>query len=320
MAKTPLTDRKVQSLKAAPKGTRYQVMDTLVPGFGVRVTDKGVKTYIFQARFPGSTNPARREINKATLEKARDTAREWSALIKQGVDPAQVEETVKEEQARVHGGESMMSNILRPRGWHPASLEHRLVDTSPMSVDETTRSVSAILSTGAAVQRFYGREVLTISKDAIDTERVLSGTCPMLDSHQADTIANVLGRVGGTWIKGGALWGRLLFGLTPQADLAWGMVRRNEISGISVGYRVTEWSVTDSDGREIDQELAYSDAASFTYNAVRWQLLEASLVSVGADAGAGIRGGDGVDHLVDVRARMQARQNITDANSRLFGV
>jgi integrase len=101
MAKTPLTDRKVQSLKAADKGQRYQVMDTIVPGFGVRVTDKGVKTYIFQARFPGSVNPARREINQATLEKARTIAREWSALIKQGVDPAQVEEKAKEEQARV---------------------------------------------------------------------------------------------------------------------------------------------------------------------------------------------------------------------------
>ncbi len=74
MAKTTLTDRKVQSLKAAPKGKRYQVMDTLVPGFGVRVTDKAVKTYIFQARFPGSVNPARREIDKATVGEPRTAA------------------------------------------------------------------------------------------------------------------------------------------------------------------------------------------------------------------------------------------------------
>src|SRR5260370_8435502 len=74
MAKTTLTDRKVQSLKAAPKGKRYQVMDTLVPGFGGRVTDKAVKTYIFQARFPGSVNPARREIDKATVGEPRPAA------------------------------------------------------------------------------------------------------------------------------------------------------------------------------------------------------------------------------------------------------
>jgi hypothetical protein len=74
MARQTLTDRKVQSLKAAPKGKRSQTMDRLVPGFGVRVTDKGVKTYIFQARFPGSAkNPVRREIAKVdaiTLEAA----------------------------------------------------------------------------------------------------------------------------------------------------------------------------------------------------------------------------------------------------------
>ncbi|WP_029583644.1 integrase arm-type DNA-binding domain-containing protein [Bradyrhizobium sp. URHD0069] len=96
-----LTDRKVLSLKAAPKGKRYQVMDALVPGFGVRVTDTGVKTYIFQARFPGSTFLSRREIAKTTLEAARQTAREWSDLIKQGVDPKQVEDKAREEQAQI---------------------------------------------------------------------------------------------------------------------------------------------------------------------------------------------------------------------------
>jgi hypothetical protein len=104
MARQTLTDRKVQSLKAAPKSKRSQTMDALVPGFGVRVTDTGAKTYIFQARFPGSTNQARREIAKVdaiTLEAARDTARGWAALIKQGLNPAQVEQKAKEEQAQL---------------------------------------------------------------------------------------------------------------------------------------------------------------------------------------------------------------------------
>ena len=33
-----LTDRIIKSIKPAPEGTRKQVMDALVPGFGVRVT------------------------------------------------------------------------------------------------------------------------------------------------------------------------------------------------------------------------------------------------------------------------------------------
>jgi phage head maturation protease len=112
----------------------------------------------------------------------------------------------------------------------------------------------------------------------------------------------------------------LAFGLTPQADLAWGMVKRGELSGISIGYRVTEWSVTDEDGEIIDQELAYSNAASFIYRAERWELLEASLVSVGADAGAGVRYSTAFDNLDNVRARMQARQSISDRNSRLVNI
>lgn len=94
-ARTVLTDRKVQSLKAARKGTRYQVMDALVPGFGVRVTDAGIRSFILQSRFPGSVNPVRREIGRVgavTLEAARDKAREWKALIRAGQDPAIVEE------------------------------------------------------------------------------------------------------------------------------------------------------------------------------------------------------------------------------------
>jgi integrase len=102
MARQTLTDRKVQSLRAAAEGKRYQVMDGLVPGLGVRVTDRGVKTYIFQARFPGSTNQARRELARVevtTLEAARAKARDWAVLIKQGMDPAQAEEKAKTERA-----------------------------------------------------------------------------------------------------------------------------------------------------------------------------------------------------------------------------
>ena len=49
-----LTDRLLKSLK--PEADRYDVMDNLVPGLGVRVSDNR-KTFILRARFPGSGNP-----------------------------------------------------------------------------------------------------------------------------------------------------------------------------------------------------------------------------------------------------------------------
>jgi len=93
-----LTVKAVDALRPAPAGMRYEVMDPAVPGFGVRVTDKGKRTYVLVGRFPGSKHPTRREIaevGKLTLEEAHEEARKWNSLIKRGIDPK-----VKVEQER----------------------------------------------------------------------------------------------------------------------------------------------------------------------------------------------------------------------------
>jgi integrase len=91
LAKRPLTDRSIASLKAAEPGKRLLVWDALVPGFAVRVTDSGAKAFVLVARFPGSPNPIARAIGKVgaiSLEDARLRAKEWQRLILAGSDPA----------------------------------------------------------------------------------------------------------------------------------------------------------------------------------------------------------------------------------------
>ena len=93
--KRTLNDRILKALKAAPAGKLYDVMDGLVPGFGVRISDTGHKTFILVTRFPGSKNPTRRalgEYGALTLEKARQKARHWLELIRQGRHPKDEEE------------------------------------------------------------------------------------------------------------------------------------------------------------------------------------------------------------------------------------
>jgi integrase len=90
MARKNLTDRLLQSLKPAQPGSRYIVMDSVVPGLGVRVTPKGRITFVLVARFPPKTTSSRRELgryNAMSLEKARSRAREWIETIQRGVDP-----------------------------------------------------------------------------------------------------------------------------------------------------------------------------------------------------------------------------------------
>jgi integrase len=89
-----LTPTLISGLKPAPAGTRYQVMDAQVPGFGVRVTDTGNRTFILRVRYPGGASPSRREIGNCTelsLTDARDKARRWRSMVGQGIDPAAAE-------------------------------------------------------------------------------------------------------------------------------------------------------------------------------------------------------------------------------------
>jgi integrase len=103
MQKHRLTDRKLIALKAG--ATRYEVMDTDVPGFGVRVSEKGQRTFILIARFAGSPNPTRRALGEypaISLDKARTRARAWRDLIDQGIDPKAHEASLRREEIRKH--------------------------------------------------------------------------------------------------------------------------------------------------------------------------------------------------------------------------
>ena len=101
--KRTLTDRTLKALKPAPQGQRYDVMDTVVPGLGARVTDRGQRTFILVARYPGSTNPTRRALGECgaiSLNAARQKARGWLELIRQGIDPRDLEESQRAAEQR----------------------------------------------------------------------------------------------------------------------------------------------------------------------------------------------------------------------------
>ena len=87
-----LNDRRIAALKPASRG-RYVVSDALVPGLVVRVTDKGAKSFLLGARYPNSKNFLRRELGRVgvlKLAEAREMAREWQRLLKDGIDPRDV--------------------------------------------------------------------------------------------------------------------------------------------------------------------------------------------------------------------------------------
>src|SRR5258705_1708442 len=107
-----LTDRTIKSLKpASATAAPSDVMDTIVPAFGIRVMgtpQHPVRTYILRTRFPGNNNPARvrigsyDETDRLSLEDAREKARDWLALIRKGRDPRIEEGRPREAELRKH--------------------------------------------------------------------------------------------------------------------------------------------------------------------------------------------------------------------------
>jgi phage head maturation protease len=195
-------------------------------------------------------------------------------------------------------------------------IAHRFASSasSPASYDAKSHSCECVISAGAALARFYGLEVLRIDSKSIDLSRVVSGGCPLLDSHSQSSIDAVLGRIDSAWIKSGQLYGRVIFAQTPAGRRAEGMIARGELKGISAGYSVSEWEISDADGTILDPNKTQMrwDDTDLTFTASRWQLLEASLVGVPADAMSAVRsfvtGATG--DLIDARARMGSRQRM----------
>jgi phage head maturation protease len=194
----------------------------------------------------------------------------------------------------------------------------------PATYDESERTVTAVLSKGSPVRRPYGTEVLKISPEAVILTRVKTGGIPLLDSHSQSSIASSLGRVADAWVESGSLMGKIKFNATPEGVKAEGMVARSEITGISAGYRVEEWRITDKDGRVLDPEvdrIRFDDDLTFT--ATRWELLECSLVSVPADSAAAVRASDydrafvpaGIGHAAAAAAIERMRRRHANANA-----
>ncbi len=172
-----------------------------------------------------------------------------------------------------------------PDGFEPGALVSRraaddmVARLAPASYDAEARTVEAIFSTGARVRRWGIIETLAVSPEAIDLGRLAQGALRVLDTHDQESVKAILGVVTEARIENGQLVGRFRFADSDSGRTAEAMVRAGDLTGISVGYRVTAWGLVGvEDGVEV-------------WRAERWELLEVSLVAVPADPAAMVRSG-----------------------------
>ena len=151
----------------------------------------------------------------------------------------------------------------------------RRVALDASQANDEARTVPASLSSEHEYERWFGREVLVHDDASVDLSRAKSGL-PLLLGHDAS--AHVIGRVDNVRIEDRRLRGDLVFhDLTDEARDTWALVRDGWMRDLSIGYRIKKW-----------EEEKGSDLVRVT----NWEVLEASVVSVPADATVGVHRSD----------------------------
>jgi HK97 family phage prohead protease len=154
----------------------------------------------------------------------------------------------------------------------------------PDSLDEETRSVELVWTTGARVMRgFWERywEELSVAPKHVRMDRLKSGTAPLLNAHDGYSLRGVIGVVEKAWLKNKEGGARVRFAKAeddPEADQIFRKVKDGIIRNVSVGYRVHRLEKVE-DGEDKIPVMRATD----------WEPYEISMVPMGADAGAGVR-------------------------------
>jgi hypothetical protein len=153
------------------------------------------------------------------------------------------------------------------------------------AVNDEKRTVNLIFATAKADvlrydwetgKRFYER--LSLDPKHVDMSRLASGTAPLLDSHSAYSLSNVIGVVETASLEAKRGVATVRFSKRAEVTPRWDDVRDGIIKNVSVGYRVQRFEDTGEarDGYPV-------------MLATRWMPFEISMVPMGADAGARVR-------------------------------
>ncbi|SHJ23625.1 Site-specific recombinase XerD [Malonomonas rubra DSM 5091] len=106
------TDRSIDLLK--PKDERYERWESGRKGFGIRVSPKGRKSWIFLYRFNGKTRRMTfGTYPKVTLAEAHLKHSEAEALLDDGIDPGQIEQEEKDRVRKAPTVEDLAGEYIK---------------------------------------------------------------------------------------------------------------------------------------------------------------------------------------------------------------
>ena len=148
------------------------------------------------------------------------------------------------------------------------------------TVNEDSRTLRLSFASEEPYDRWFGPEVLQVDSNALDMSRFESGLGCLLYNHDRDC---VIGAIERAWVEGNRAYAEVRFDKDDESDKIYQKVKSGTLKGVSVGYRVHEYTEV-----KIDESLAGGRIKGPCYVASKWEAYEISIVSVPADASVGV--------------------------------
>lgn len=178
------------------------------------------------------------------------------------------------------------------------------VAASTLNVE--ARTVDVVWSTGSRVQRgFYDPywEELSLDPKHVRMGRLQSGKAPVLDTHRAGSIDDIIGVVRAARLEKGQGIATIYFDSGPRGEDAFRRVQEGTLNNLSVGYDTFKMTKVE-DGK----------ATIPVYRAVDWEPHEITFAPIGADAGAVTRSGGGMTPCEFIQENAMDPETETPAN------
>ena len=161
----------------------------------------------------------------------------------------------------------------------------RAIPVRSGSIDEEKRTIEATISTETPVSMYDWQRDEFIPEVLLSKGAVWPNQMPLLDSHNRWSLEDQLGSVRNIRRETNEIAGRLSF--SRQSEDAWEKVKEGHITDVSVGYRIEDRTYIPKGESKTIEGRTFAGPVNVV---TKWRIYEVSLVPIGADEQAKLRG------------------------------
>lgn len=156
----------------------------------------------------------------------------------------------------------------------------REIPVGAVNFEGDSRTLTLSFASETPYERWFGPEVLCVDETAMDLQRFHDGLGCLLFNHDRD---KVIGKIERAWLEDNRAYADVTFDEDEFSEGVFNKVKSGTLRGVSVGYRVGEYTEV-----RIDEDFAQGRIKGSCYVASKWEPYEISIVSVPADTTVGV--------------------------------